>query len=65
MIRQENSLAEVRTLSRLEDDLNLTLLFEHGGGQRSIQLWITHILLGRLSQERMPLGKAVEVFVKL
>lgn len=30
--RQDNSHTEICTLSRLEDDLNLTLLFENGGG---------------------------------
>lgn len=63
--RQENSRAEIRTLSHMEDDLNSALLFEHGGGQRAGQLWITRILLGRLSWEWTALGKAVEVFAKL
>ena len=49
----------------MEDNLNSALLFEHGGSQRASQLWITRILLGRLSQERKALGKAVEVFAKL
>lgn len=62
---QENSHAEIRTLTHLEDDLNSALSFEHGGGQRASQLWITHILLRRLSRERTTLGKAVEVFAKL
>ena len=38
---QENSRAEIRTLSHLEDDLNSALLFEHGGDQCASQLWIT------------------------
>ena len=63
--RQENSWAEIRTLSHLEDDPNSTLLFEHRGSQRATQLWLTPILLGHLSQERMALGKAMEVFAKL
>ena len=40
-------------------------MFEHGGGQRASQLWITLILLGCLSRERTTLGKDVEVFEKL
>ena len=63
--RQENSHAEIRTLTRLEDDLNSALLFKHGGGQRASELWITRILLGRLLWERTTLGKEVEVFAKL
>ena len=63
--RQENSRMEIRTLTRLEDDLDSALLFEHGGGQRASQLWITRILLGCLSRERTTLGKVVEVFAKL
>lgn len=63
--RKENSHVEIRTLTCLEDDLNSSLLFEHGGGQRASPLWIARILLGRLSRERMALGKAVEVFTKL
>ena len=62
---QENSQAEIHTLFCLEEDLNSTLLFEHGGGQRPNELWLTHILLGCLSQERTTLGKAMEVFAKL
>ena len=62
---QENSHAEICTLSRMENDLNSTLLFEHSGGQGASQLWITCILLEHLSQERTALGKAVEVFAKL
>ena len=49
----------------MDDDLNSALLFEHGGGQRASQLWITHILFERLSRERTALGKAMEVFAKL
>ena len=30
--RQENSRVEICTLTHLEDDLNTTLMFEHGGG---------------------------------
>ena len=63
--RQENSCAEIRTLTHLEDDLNLSLLFDHGEGQRASPLWIARIMLGRLSQERTTLGKTVEVFAKL
>ena len=58
-------MAEIRTLACMEDDLNCTLLFEHGGVERASQLWITHILLGKLSWERKALGKAVEFFAKL
>ena len=49
----------------MEDELHSTLLIEHGGGQWPNKLWITRILLERLSRERTLLGKAVEVFVKL
>ena len=62
---QDNSRAEIHTLTRLEDDLNSTLLFKHGGGRRASQLCITRILMGCLSQGRMALGKAVEVFAKI
>lgn len=62
---QDNSRAEIHTPTRLEDYLNLSLLFEHGGGQRASPLWIAHILLGRLSWEKMTLGKSMEVFSKL
>lgn len=62
---QENSQVEIRILTRLKDDLNSSLLFEHGEGQRAIPLWIARILLGRLSWERMALGKVVEVFAKI
>ena len=61
---QENSRVEICTLSRLEDDLNSALLFEHGGGQRASELWLTRILLGCLSWERTTLGKVVEVMVQ-
>lgn len=30
--RQKNSKAEIRTLARMEDDLNSASLFEHGDG---------------------------------
>ena len=63
--RQENTRVEIRTLARLEDKLNSALLFEHGSDSWASQLWITWILLGRLSWERKALGKAVEVFAKL
>ena len=63
--RQENPHVEIRILTHIEDDLNSSLLFEHGGRQRASPLWIAHILLGHLSRERMVLGKAVEVFAKL
>lgn len=63
--RQDNSRAEICTLTHLEGDLNLALLFEHGGGQRASQLWITRILMGRLSGERTTMGKTMEVFAKL
>lgn len=63
--RHENPKAEICTLFHLEEDLNSTLLFEHGGAQRASELWLTRILLGRLSREQTTLGKAVEVFAKL
>ena len=63
--QHENSCAEIRTLTHLEDDLNLSLLLLHGGGQRASPLWIARILLGCLSRERTALSKAVEVFAKL
>ena len=63
--RQENSRAEICILTHLKDDLNSSLLFEHGGGQRGSPLWIAHILLGCLSRDRMALCRAVEVFAKL
>lgn len=62
---KENTRAEIRILARMEDDLNFVLLFEHGGSQWESQLWITRILLNKLSQERKTLGKVVEVFAKL
>lgn len=62
---QENSRVEICTLFRLEEDLNSTLLFKHGVGQRPSELWLTRILLGCFSWERTTLGKAVEVFAKL
>ena len=63
--RQENTEAEIRTLARLEDDLNSALLSEHGVDSRASQLWITRILPGKLSPEHKALGKAVEVFAKI
>ena len=63
--RQENTRVDIRILACMEDDLNPALLFEHGGSQWASQLWITRILLGRLSWERKTLGKAMEFFAKL
>ena len=48
---QENSQAEIRTLSCLEEDLNSTLLLEHGEAQCASELCLTYILLGYLSRE--------------
>ena len=60
----ENSSAERRSLHRLEREMNSSILFEHGGGQRASPLWVARILLGRLFQECLVLGQAVKMFVK-
>lgn len=63
--RQENSRVEIYILTLLEDNLNSSLLFEHGGGQRASPLWIACILLRCLSWDWLALGWAVEVFAKI
>ena len=60
----ENSPAERRALSRLEKELEATLLFEHGGEYRASPHWVTRILLGRLFQERLSLGREVKSYAK-
>ena len=59
----ENSQAECRSLFHLERELDVTLQFEHGngsgGGLRASQLWVMHILLGRLFKECLILGRAM------
>lgn len=52
----ENTPAERQSLLRLEQELNASLWFEQGGGQRAIPLWVTPILLGRLFRECLVLG---------
>ena len=48
----------------LEGELNVSLLFEHGGLQPASTLWVAHILLGRLFPERLALGRTVKAFAK-
>ena len=48
----------------LEGELNVTLLFKHGGHQLASPLWISHILLVHLFSERVALGQTVKVFAK-
>ena len=60
----ETSSVERRALFRLEREMDATLMFEYGGSQRESQLWVTKILLGRLFQERLSLGRAVKSFAK-
>lgn len=60
----ENSPAERRALSRLEKELEATLLFEHGGEHRANPHWVTRILLGRLFRERLSLGRVVKSHAK-
>ena len=45
----ETSSAERRTLFRLENEMEATLMFEHGGSRRASELWVTRILLRRCS----------------
>lgn len=56
--------AERRALFHLEKEMEATLMFEHGGSQRAIQLWVTKILLKRLFRERLSLGRVVKSFEK-
>lgn len=60
----ENSTEQARALTRLEGELSTTLLFEHGGRQTVIPLWVVYILLGYLFRERLALGQMVESFAK-
>lgn len=60
----ETSSVERRALFRLEREMDATLMFEHGGGLRASQLWVTRILLGRLFRERLTLGRAIKSFMK-
>lgn len=60
----ENSAAERRSLSRLEQELDAAFRFEQGGGQGSSPVWLTQILLGRLLRERLVLGRAIKMFTK-
>lgn len=60
----EKSLAERRALSRLEKEMEDTLLFEHGGEYRGSPHWGTRILLGRLFWECLSLGRAVKSYAK-
>lgn len=60
----ENSLVERRDLSRIEKEIEATLLFEHGGEYRANLDWVTRILLGRLFHECLILGRAVKSFSK-
>ena len=60
----ENSPVERRALSRLEKELEATLLFEHGGEYRSNPHWVTRILLSRLFREHLSLSRAVKTFAK-
>ena len=61
----ENSYAERCSLLRLKRELDASLIFEHGGGQRASQLWVTRILLGRLFRERLVLGRGVKMYAKI
>ena len=47
----ENSPVEILSLTRLEGEMNSSLLSEHGGGQCANPLWVVCILLGRLFHE--------------
>lgn len=53
--KRENSQAERRSLFCLERELDAALRFEHGhesgGRPNANQLWVMHILLGRLFRE--------------
>ena len=52
----ETMSAERHALFRLEREMDATLMFEHGGGKKASQLWVTRILLDKLFRERMALG---------
>ena len=60
----ETSPTERRALFHLERETDTTLMFKHGGNWRESQLWVTGILLGRLFQERLSLGRVVKYFAK-
>ena len=60
----ENSPMEIRSLTRLEREMNSSLMFEHGGGKSASRLWVVCILLGHFFEERLALGRVVEVFAK-
>lgn len=59
---EENSQAKRRSLLHLERELDASLLFEHGGGPREIQLCVTRILLGWLFREHLVHGQAVKIY---
>lgn len=48
--------------------MDATLHFEHGngleGGLNASQLWVTHILMGRLFRERQELGWKVKLYAQ-
>ena len=64
--KQENSVAERRSMLRLERDLEAALHYEHSDGEDSgskvHSIWITRILLGCLFRERQALGMAVKMY---
>jgi hypothetical protein len=60
----ETSPVKRRVLFQLEREMDATLTFEHGGGLRASQLWVTRILLGGLFRKRLTLGQAVKSFTK-
>lgn len=60
----ETSPVERRALFQLEKELEVPLLFEHGGSCRASPLWVAQILLGRLFCERLSVGRVVKSFAK-
>lgn len=60
----ETTPAERCAMFDLEREMDATLIFEHGGGQKASQLWVTRILLGTLFREQLVLGHVVKTFVK-
>ena len=64
----ESSQAEHRSLFHIEHELDATLQFKHGGGSggrlRVSQLWVMHILLGRIFRECLVLGRAVKLYTR-
>lgn len=64
----DNSQGKHRSLFYLECELEATLQFEHGdrlgGGLRASQLWVMHILLGRMFRERLVLDRAVKLYAR-